>query len=206
MIRLGPALLMLALGCMPAFAGAAPIAEPLAAEPPPASEPAPAPPAPTPQNPAANYYVSEEYQVCVDPQYYDRINETQTNNWRFQVRRRDFNLMRQIAGTWQSQAPNGVGGIEYVQSTTTPEGTFTYEKRTCVSMQGLGTSCPVSVGHGYWAAHMSEDGSIFMATNLSFSGYTGQVIRGICGGAFLRMLDAHTSQNVQTGAISRRVR
>lgn len=205
MIRLGPVTLLFALALGPASAGPAPIEAPLAAETEPAKEPSGPPPAPAP-NPATNYYVSEEYQVCVDPQYYDRINETQTNNWRFQVRRRDFELMRRIAGTWQTQSPNGVGGTEYAQSTTYPEGTFTYEKRTCVSMQGLGTSCPVSTGHGYWAAHLAENGTIFMATNLSFSGYSGEAIRGVCGGAYLRLLDPNTSQNVQTGAIARRVR
>lgn len=151
-----------------------------------------------------DYSVPDEYQVCIDPQYYDRINEAQTHNWRYQVRRRDYDLMRRIAGTWRSEEPNGVGGIAYASSTTHPEGSFTFEKRTCVSMPGLGTSCPSSIGHGYWAAHWGENGTIFMATWVAWSGYTGEVVRGVCGGAYLRMLDENTSQNVHTGAISRR--
>jgi hypothetical protein len=143
--------------------------------------------------------------VCVNPQYIDVIDQTQTNNWRYQMRRRDFGLMAQLAGVWQSQEPNGVGGVSNVQTTSHAEGSLLYEKRTCVSMPGLGTSCPTSIGHGYWAAHPAGDGTIMVASILWFSHYTGDRTKGVCGGGPIRMIDANTQMG-PTGQIARRVR
>lgn len=200
--------LALAAGAVPAEEATKPDAfdrGPFSGEPPQGGA-APVPPLQGSPPPTATYTVPSDYQVCVDPQYYDRILEAQTNNWRFQIRRRDFALMSQMAGTWERQEPNGVGGVSVVRSELHPEGSFTFEKRTCVSMPGLGTSCPSSIGHGYWAAHWEGDGTIFFATLLSFSGYTGERISGICGGGFVRVLDPYTTQETATGIVARRNR
>jgi hypothetical protein len=133
------------------------------------------------------------------------INGTLTDNWRFQVRRRDAQLMAQIAGVWRSQGPNGVGGVAETQVTYHPEGTLTYERRTCITMQGLGTSCPVSLGHGYWAAHYSDAQTVFLSSNTIFSGANGTLHSGNCGGAYFRFVDGNTTVD-QQGNRSYRVR
>lgn len=132
------------------------------------------------------------------------INGTLTDNWRFQVRRADSRLMAQIAGRWRSQTPNGVGGMAETQVTYHTEGTLTFERRTCVSMQGLGTSCPASIGHGYWAAHYSDAQTVFISSNLIVSGYDGVARSGNCSGGYFRFVDRDTTIDSQ-GLTSRRV-
>jgi hypothetical protein len=134
-----------------------------------------------------------------------QINGTLTDNWRFQVRRRDAQLMSQIAGVWRSQGPNGVGGTAEMQVTYHPEGTLTYERRTCITMQGLGTSCPVSMGHGYWAAHYSDSQTVFLSSNLIYSGPNGVLLSGNCAGGYFRFVDGNTTVD-QQGNRSYRVR
>lgn len=133
------------------------------------------------------------------------INGTLTDNWRFQVRRRDSQLMAQLAGVWRGQGPNGVGGVSETQVTYHPEGTLTYERRTCITMQGLGTSCPVSMGHGYWAAHYSDGQTVFLSSNLIYSGPNGVVLSGNCSGGYFRFVDNNTTID-QQGNRSYRVR
>lgn len=134
-----------------------------------------------------------------------QINGTITDNWRFQVRRRDPQLMAQLAGVWRAQSPNGVGGTAETEVTYHPEGTLTYERRTCITMQGLGTSCPVSLGHGYWAAHYSDSQTVFLSSNLIFSGSDGTLHSGNCGGAYFRFVDRNTTVD-QQGNRSYRIR
>jgi len=134
-----------------------------------------------------------------------QINGTITDNWRYQVRRRDPQLMAQLAGVWRAQSPNGVGGTAEMQVTYHPEGTLTYERRTCITMQGLGTSCPVSLGHGYWAAHYSDSQTVFLSSNLIFSGSDGTLHSGNCGGAYFRFVDRNTTVDHQ-GNRSYRIR
>lgn len=131
------------------------------------------------------------------------VNPTITSNWQFQISKRDPQLMQLIAGTWRSEGPNGVGGIAYTQVTYHPEGSLTYERRTCITMQGLGTSCPASIGHGYWAAHYSDGQTVFLSTNLTVSGADGVTRPGNCGGGYFRFVDRDTTID-QQGATSKR--
>ena len=128
---------------------------------------------------------------------------TLTANWKIQASKRDPQLTALLVGTWRSQAPNGVGGIAYSQATYHPEGTLTFERRTCVSMEGLGTSCPATIGHGYWAAHYSDGQTVFLATNVTFSGYDRVRRAGNCSGGYFRFVDRDTTMD-QQGATSRR--
>ena len=69
-------------------------------------------------------------------------------------------------------------------------------------MQGLGTSCPTSMGRGQWFAHSYPDGSFFLGNFLEGSLANGEVARN-CGGGVMRMLDANTMQDQQGGRSQR---
>lgn len=123
--------------------------------------------------------------------------------WPQQVAARDPRLMQGLAGVWASQEPNGVGGVAHARMTLWPDGRLLYEKQTCVSMPGLGSSCPQSIGHGEWAAHFAADGTVFFATNLQGSSYGGQQTAS-CGGSYVRLIDWNTTMGAN-GAVARRV-
>lgn len=105
--------------------------------------------------------------------------------WQQQTQAADPQLMAQLAGVWRSQEPNGAGGMAQVTSQLGPDGTMLYDRQTCYSMAGLGTSCPQSTGHGWWVAHMSGPNQIFLATNLTTSLVNGQMTQGCGGGNYV---------------------
>lgn len=132
-------------------------------------------------------------------------NPTISENWRFQASKRDPQLTQLLVGTWRSEGPNGVGGTAVSQVTYQSDGTLTFERRTCITMQGLGTSCPASIGHGYWAAHYADGQTVFLSTNLTISGYDGIARPGNCSGGYFRFVDRDTTID-QQGGTSRRAR
>lgn len=133
-------------------------------------------------------------------------NAAQAQNcqgWPQQVAARDPRLMQGLAGIWGAQEPNGVGGVAQVRTTLWPDGRLLYEKQTCISMPGLSTSCPQSIGHGEWAAHFAADGTVFFATNLQGSSYNGQPTAS-CGGNYVRLIDWNTTMDAN-GNVARRL-
>jgi len=126
--------------------------------------------------------------VCISPQTH-QVDIVMTQEFQRRFAGRDPRAMGKFSGVWSAQEPNWQGGTVDVKTTLNGDGTLLFEKNTCVSMQGLGTSCPRESGQGYWAAATASEDIVFMSTNVTYSDYTGHLIRGECHGRYVRMSD-----------------
>ncbi len=111
-------------------------------------------------------------------------------------------LMQQIAGTWVSQVgANGVATRSVWRFQLSPNGQMLYDRTHCVISPNTGREeCFPIQGHGFWAAHQAQDGSIFIARATSGvgGGYT-------CGGDYFRPVGPNMIQSTTSGAVSQRV-
>lgn len=111
-------------------------------------------------------------------------------------------LMARVAGMWVSQVgANGVATRSTWRFQLAADGKLLFDRTHCLINPNNGREeCYPIQGHGFWAAHMGQDGSIFLARALSGvgGGYT-------CGGEYLRFVGPHALQSVTSGAVTQRV-
>ena len=111
-------------------------------------------------------------------------------------------LMQQLAGTWVSQVgANGVMTRSVWRFQLQANGQMLYDRTHCVISPNSGREeCFPVQGHGFWAAHQAQDGSVFIARATSGvgGGYT-------CGGDTFRPVGPNMIQSTTSGATSQRV-
>ena len=138
-----------------------------------------------------------------------RLPDLTCQNWNAQKRGADAALMEKLAGVWEADTViPGTPGIidatpEHVVVTQWASGEITYEKSACFTPYGLQTACAQSIGHGEWFAYPARNGWFFYATNLTGSGYHGDMIPPNCGGGFARFKGENTTVS-KTGGIATR--
>lgn len=123
-------------------------------------------------------------------------------NFDAQMKSSNPQLMQQFAGTWVSQVgANGVATRSQWRFQLSPNGQMLYDRTHCVISPNTGREeCFPIQGHGFWAAHHAQDGSVFIARATSGvgGGYT-------CGGDTFRLVAPHMLQSTTSGAVSQRV-